>query len=115
MLLEQISRLVRVCDQEERELIETMILTAADYVRSVVHMETIGFHYTGQTGEKLRSALSQADRHRRTTHDALISYVDIVNRLCSAHQLPPIYTDGNQRKLYGDFALQLSTEIFQQR
>lgn len=115
MILESISGLVDLCGETEKRMIEKMVLNAADYVQAVVAMKTTSFNYTGSAGEDLRDHMERTDKKRRSTHDALISYVDIVNRLCVAHDYPPIYTGGEARREYGDFAIQLVNEIFEIR
>ena len=115
MLMEQLTALAQVCDEDERDLIEKMTCAAANYVQAVIHMKTKSLNYAGRTGEDLRTAVEHADRERRSCHNALISCVDIVNRLCGFHRLPPIYTGSTARREYGDFAMQLTNEIFAQR
>ena len=115
MLMDQITALSSQCDEDERELVERMILSAADYVRAVIHMRTIAINYAGRTGEELRTLVEQSDHDRTTFHNALISYVDIVNRICVSHSMPPIYTGSSLRREYGDFAYALITEIYEKR
>jgi len=115
MLMDQIVTLSSQCDEDERELIERMLLSAADYVRVVIHMRTKALNYAGRTGEALRTLVEQSDRDRTSSHNALISYVDIVNRICVSHSMPPIYTGSSTRREYGDFAYALITEIYEKR
>lgn len=115
MLMEQISSLVAVCNEVERKFIEKMVLAAGDYVRIVIQMKTKSLNYAGRTGEELRSAVQESDRERSSCHNALISCVDIANRICSAHNQPPIYTGSSARREYGDFAIALVSEIFSVR
>ena len=49
------------------------------------------------------------------THNSLISATDIVNRLCTNHGLPLIYSGDSVRRHYGDFAIALVAEIFEAR
>ena len=114
-LTEQILALSRVCDAEEREMIEEMILAAAAYIAAVVKMETSALNVAGRTDADLRDMVSETDRARTIAHDKLIVSVDIVNRISSTHDLPPIYTGSTVRRAYGDFALALSAEIFRDR
>ena len=111
----RLAALASQCDNDERELIEQMIGNAADYVQTVVKMETIADNVAGRSDTELRSAVSEADHTRTIIHNSLISRVDIVNRICAAHNLPPIYTGDSQRRHYGDFALELVKEIFENR
>ena len=41
--------------------------------------------------------------------------VGIVNRICDKHDFPRIYTGGEARREYGDFAIALVSEIFAKR
>lgn len=115
MILESISGLVALCRDAEKRMIEKMVMSAADYVQAVIEMKTTSFNYTARAGEDLRDHVERTDKKRRSAHDALISYVDIVNRLCVAHDYPPIYTSGEARREYGDFAIRLVNEIFEMR
>lgn len=114
-LRNRIAALCALCDEDERDLIETMIRSAADYVRAVVVMEAAASNYAGREAEQLRTTVAELDRSRRTVHNGLISSVDIVNRICAAHDAPLIYTGDEKRRHYGDFALSLVQEIFEAR
>ena len=114
-LLQQIEEMKKHFDTEEMECVEEMVLKAARYVREVVTMETTARNLIGRNGEDLREAVSSTDSTRRTAHNSLISATDIVNRLCTNHGLPLIYTGDSLRRHYGDFALALVTEIFDKR
>ena len=115
MLREQLQELALVCDEDERDLLEKTVFAAADYVAMVTRMETIKQNLAGRTGDELRTAVERADRERRNCHNALISLVDIANRICAAHDRPLIYTGDSLRRHYGDFALALTAEIFEAR
>lgn len=115
MLMEQLAALTALCDEDERDLIEKMVLSASNYVRAVTEMKAKSLNYAGRTGDDLRTAAEQSDRERTNCHNALIAHVDIVNRICGFHQQPPIYTGSSARREYGDFAIRLVSEIFAQR
>ena len=114
-LMEQLNALTQVCDEDERALIEEMILNAGDYVQAVIDTESKRINYAGREGESLRKVFEDADSRRTIVHNSLISMVDTVNKLCQLHELPAIYTGDSQRRHYGDFALQLVTDIFKDR
>lgn len=114
-LLNQIENMRQHFDTEEMECVEDMILKAARYVREVVAMETTARNLIGRNGEELREAVSSADSTRRVAHNSLIAATDIVNRLCTNHGLPLIYTGDSLRRHYGDFAIALVTGIFNKR
>ena len=114
-ILHQLRALSETCDDElYRGCIESMILKAAEYVEIVARMETLRMNLTCRKGEELRRMVSQADSQRHTTHDALISEVDIVNRICQRCGMPPVHT-GSSRREYADFAFRLVQEIFDSR
>ena len=114
-LLSRIQELILVCDSDERELIEDMIIKAAAYVQAVTIMETTARNYAGRSADDLREAVSSTDKSRHNVHNSLISAVDIVNRICAMHGRPPLYTGSELRREYGDFALALVTEVFTAR
>jgi len=114
-ILESIHALSRVCDSEEREMIEEMIFAASDYLNAVTVMEVSALNIAGRTGDALRTTVSETDRSRTNVHNKLIICVDAANRICGMHDLPPLYTGGSLRRNYGDFALALVREIFENR
>ena len=113
--LTAISALTKVCDTDERELIEEMIFNAADYVQVVTTMETKRANYVGRQGADLREVVTMADSARSKIHNSLIARVNAVNRICDAHGLPRLYNGDEQRRHYGDFAIELVNEIFTMR
>lgn len=114
-LLNQIETLAKDCSAEERKLVEKMVFNAVEYVQAVVRMETTARNLIGREREELRDAVSTTDRTRTAVHDGLISSVNIVNRICAKHNLPPVYTGDEERRHYGDFAFGLVEEIFRNR
>lgn len=115
MLMEQIAALAAVCDEDEADFLEKLIVSAADYTRAVIRMKTKSLNYVKRRGEELRMVVEETDGERSNCHNALISYVDIVNRICDFHALPRIYTGPNVRREYGEFAIRLVNEVFDQR
>ena len=114
-LMKQLNALTQVCDEDERALIEEMVINAGDYVQAVINTECKRINYTNRGGDEFRKAFSEADSRRTIVHNSLISMVDTVNKLCQLHDLSPIYTGDNQRRHYGDFAQKLVNEIFDER
>ena len=114
-LSQQIINLSNGCSSIECNLIEEMILNAADYIRSVIIMETTANNIVKIDGDELREARQSTDRARSISHDAFISSVNVVNRICDKYSIPHIYTGGTERREYGDFAIELVTEIFVNR
>jgi len=109
---EQLNALCAVCDSDERELIERMIHSSANYVRQVVVMESTRLNFAGRVEGNLRDKVSETDSARTKCHNALIDTVNIVNRICDAHNFPRIYLGSEKRREYGDFAIELTSEIF---
>lgn len=114
-LIQQLNSLAAHCDLEEREMIEEMVINAADYVQVVVVMETKAKNFAGRQGNEMRDAVSTSDSARSRIHNSLIARVNAVNRICTAHGLDPIYTGDSERRHYGDFAFALAEEIFRIR
>ena len=114
-MIEQLKALVRVCDDEECELVERLLYAAVSYVHAVTVQQITKQNISQLRGEALRNAVEESDKNRRSCHDTLIVCVDIVNRLCHAHEQPPIYCGSTNRREYGDFAGMLVHEIFQNR
>ena len=111
----QINDLVKKCNDTERELIEQMIHNAADYVRAVIVMETAVNNIANLDADEAREAKQSTDRARTIAHDAFISSVNIVNRICDKHEFRRIYTDGEDRRDYGEFAYRIVRDIFVSR
>lgn len=100
---------------EDKELVEQMISSAADYVKAVVTMETAAKNILGLEGENFRKFRESTDRSRSIAHDDFITSVNVVNRLCTIYNTDPIYTGSSARRDYGDFALDIVSEIFTAR
>lgn len=115
MYLEKISQLTSLCSEPEKKFIERMLLSAANYIQAVAEMETKALNYAGRPAQELRDAVSESDSARTRAHDSLIAAVNVANRICIAHGMEPLYTGDSVRRHYGDFALALTTEIFEQR
>ncbi len=111
----QINNLAKKCNDMESELIEQMIHNAADYVRAVIVMETAASNIASLDADEAREAKQSTDRARTVAHDAFIASVNVVNRICDKHEFPHIYTGGDTRREYGDFAMELVTDIFAKR
>ena len=107
--------LVGLCNAAERFRISMMLNNAADYVRSVVAMEVVAARVTDLDPEDFREERESTDRTRSNDHNAFISSVDAVNKICDAHGVPRIYTGGAERRAYGDFAIELVADIFEKR
>ena len=113
--MNRIKELVELCNGAERSRISMMLNNAADYVRSVVAMEVVAARVADLDPEDFREERQSTDRARSNAHDAFISSVDAVNKICDAHGVPRIYTGGAERRAYGDFAMELVSDIFTNR
>lgn len=113
--MNRIMELIKLCNSAERFRISMMLNNAADYVRSVVVMEVAAARVAELDFEEYREERESTDRARSNRHDALISSVDAVNKICDAHGVPRIYTGGTERRAYGDFAMELVADIFTKR
>ena len=113
--MNRIKELVELCNGAERFRISMMLNNAADYVRSVVTMEVVAARVADLDDEDFREERQSTDRARSNAHDAFISSVDAVNKICDAHGVPRLYTGGAERRAYGDFAMELVADIFAKR
>lgn len=110
-----IKELAEKCDERERSLLSRMINQAAEYVKAVVVMETAAINIKGLDSEEWRDARESTDRSRSSAHDAFISSVNIANRICDKYGVAHIYTGGEERRCYGDFAMEIVARIFENR
>lgn len=113
--MNKIFDLVQICNRAERFRISMMLNNAADYVRSVVAMEVVAARVEDLDTEDFKDQRESTDRTRSNDHNAFISSVDAVNKICDAHGIPHIYTGGSNRRDYGDFAMELVSDIFAKR
>ena len=113
--MNRIKELVELITDAERFRISLMLNNAAEYVRTVVAMEVVAARVADFDDEEFRLERESTDRARSRAHDSFISSVNTVNSICDAHGVPRIYTGGEARRAYGDFALELVSEIFSNR
>ena len=111
-LSSKLTALASLCNDTERKMIEEMIISAADYVHAVTVMETKVTNYFGRSSNEKLEAVATSDSWRTGRHESLMTKVNIINRICTNHDMAPIYTGGSHRRQYGDFALRLVKEIF---
>lgn len=113
--MNRIKELANQCNDMERSLIQDMLHNATDYVRAVVIMETAASNISGLEADEARETKQSTDRARSIAHDAFISSVNVVNRICDKHGIPRIYAGDTERRAYGDFAMELVADIFVHR
>ena len=111
-LSSKLMALASLCNETERKMIEEMVISAADYVQAVVVMETKVTNYMGREGNDKFEEVATSDSWRTGRHESMMAKVNIVNRICTNHNMAPIYAGGSHRRQYGDFALELVSEIF---
>ena len=65
-------------------------------------------------GEEYRELVELADRERRRSHDAAISFVSMINRLCPLYSVPDkvFLGDTNDREEVADFCLDVAVTLF---
>lgn len=113
--MNRIKELVELCNGAERFKISMMLNNAADYVRSVVAMEVVAAQVCEFDPEEYREERESTDRTRSNNHNTFISAIDAVNKICDVHGVSRIYTGSTDRRAYGDFAMELITDIFAKR
>lgn len=113
--MNEVYELAKFCNSAERFRISMMLNNAADYIRSVIAMEVVAARVTDLDPEDFREERESTDRTRSSDHNAFISSVDAVNKICDDHGVPRIYTGGAERRAYGDFAMELVADIFEKR
>ena len=104
-------------DRECLDLMEDLISSASDYVRRVNVLE-IGLmvgKYNKEGAEYLEY-IEKLDKQRSDAHNALITNVKIINRLCKNNKLSPIYSGNEEDRIeVAKFAQQVVEELFSTR
>ena len=111
----RIDELIKICNRAERYRISLMLNYAADYVRSVVVMEVVAAKVQDLDDEDYKDMRESTDRTRSNDHNTFIDSVKRVNEICDAHGVPRIYNGSEQRREYGNFAMELVADIFAER
>jgi hypothetical protein len=111
---DQINALLQAIDAQggparEKEVIGNLVAQASKYIDIVVKQ---GF--TAQAGES-QEELIRIDQSRTRAHNSLISQIDIVNRLCEKYGLEPVYNGPDERRIKGDWAVDMINEYFRAR
>ena len=121
MYREKINEFIRVIsesnDRECLDLMEDLISSASDYVRRVNVLEIglmVGKY--NKEGSEYREYIEKLDKLRSSAHNALITNVKIINRLCKNNDLPPIYIGNEEDRIQvAEFAKQVVEELFTTR
>ena len=80
-------------DQEILEEIESALMTFESYHRAIYELEIKRRLYSGGAveGDAYREMLTRLDKTRTINHNALLSQVNILNRIAAEGNLPPFY------------------------
>ena len=121
MYREKINEFIRTIsetnDKECLELMEDLISSASDYVRRVNVLEIglmVGKY--NKEGDEYREYIEKLDKLRSSAHNALITNVKIINRLCKNNDLPLIYSGNEEDRIkVAEFAKQVVEELFTTR
>lgn len=96
------------------ECLYNMIQSCADYIKAVVNIEALRQN-PSKNGTEYREKFSQLDQRRTIAHDNLISQIKVVNRICLKIGIEPICPDELSRAEYGDLALSIVRDFFENR
>lgn len=112
MILEQIEGLIMATKNEKDDLdmVHSSVSTVVSYIKAVSRMEReIPFIRAKAFSQKeLVEGIEKLDRDRRIAHNAAISSVKILNRLCTMYSLPEIYLGSvEDRQEVASFAKEL--------
>ncbi|WP_411682902.1 DUF3232 domain-containing protein [Clostridium thailandense] len=121
MYREKINEFIKVIseteDSECLDIMEDLIESASDYVRRVNVLEIglmVGRY--NKEGSEYREYIEKLDKQRSNAHNALISNVKIINRLCRKNNLQPIYQGNEEERIeVAEFAQKVVEELFNTR
>lgn len=122
---EKIKELMQIIDnlenteekETEKELIDCLAKDCAEYISAVIDMENIiNFGKLGLKGEDYRDYVINFDKYKMVKHNVLTAGVKVLNRLCLAHGLQPIFQgDTNSRIEIAEFAKEYVDELYVER
>ena len=80
-------------DQETLETIESALMTFEGYHRAIYELEVKRRLYSdgAMEGEAYREMITRLDKTRTINHNALLTQVNILNRIAAEVNLPPFY------------------------
>ena len=111
MILENIQIAATAASLDEKTFVEDMVVACGEYVAAVTREEIVSLNIAGRIGQDLRDEREDADKVRTHLHDAAISDIKIVNRLCVKNNVPPVYDGPDDRHAYGDFIFKVVQEL----
>jgi hypothetical protein len=99
------------------DMVEKGLHSFVDYVNAVYSMETrmriARFHIDDPS--EYQALVKELDTARRTAHEAAISYINILDRMCEKVGVEPIYGGSQDRVEIGDFCGSIVNEYFEGR
>lgn len=121
MYREKINEFIKVIseteDSECLDIMEDLIESASGYVRRVNVLEIglmVGRY--NKEGSEYREYIEKLDKQRSNAHNALISNVKIINRLCRKNNLQLIYQGNEEDRIeVAEFAQKVVEELFNTR
>jgi hypothetical protein len=127
MYKDKVSNLLNAIDQQNPvgtqlrgmcfDMVEKGLTSFVDYVNAVYSMETrisvARFHI--EDTREYQNLVQELDSARRTAHEAAISYVQILDRMCDRMGIEPIYGGSQDRADIGDFCGHVVNEYFEGR
>lgn len=121
MYREKINEFIRtISESKDREcfnLMDDLISSASDYVRRVNVLEIglmVGKY--NKEGAEYREYIEKLDKQRSNAHNALITNVKIINKLCKNNDLASIYSGNEEDRIQvAEFAQNVVEELFSTR
>ena len=111
MYREKVIKMLTQISSEEKRMVSEMIENAVRYTSTVTNMdaqmEILPFRYVA---EELQEAIKRLDTARRRAHDAFISRLNIVNRICKQNGLEVFYDGPEDRVAMGGCAFTIQRE-----
>lgn len=104
-------------DEEVLEVVERSMNSFMLYVQSVYAMEIrLPIIKFTKEGQDLCDAITELDRSRRHAHEGAIASCNVLNRICKAFNVEPLF-DGNSddRLAVADFCMDTVTAFFKER
>lgn len=121
MYREKINEFIRIIsksnDRESLNLMQDVISSASDYVRRVNVLEIglmVGKY--NKEGAEYREYIEKLAKQRSNVHNALMTNVKIINRLCKNNDLAYIYSGNEDDRIQvAEFAQNVVEELFSTR
>jgi hypothetical protein len=102
--------------KDDLQSVEDLILDCGRYIEKVNHMESaITVARFRMEPDEYREYVMNLDRSRKYAHDALVASVRVLDRLCRAYQVDPLYAGPDERIPVSEFAMDVVKEMFEGR